>query len=637
LSAAKEKKLMKKNHRLIALMITIGFMATGCSGGGCGHDDLGPVSGNTDSGSTASGKVVITDIITGEDKITFSWSSDVTDLKYVKINYTDESNSSSGERETTDETCTIGGLISETAYIISVKAVDNLGNISDPCIFPVSTTSAGSGSVAFEKIETADDLVDVGLGVDGHYILRADIDLSGGNWEAIGDEANKFIGTFVGNGHVISNLTIDYASDYQGLFGYIGFGGKISGIRLENINVKGGNYSGGLVGWNLGGISYCSVAGTVSGTEHVGGLVGYNLGGGTISHCFVNIEVTGTEHVGGLAGSSNALSDSYAAGSVKGEEIVGGLVGQNYGTVTNCYATGNVEGDTDAGGLVGYNQSTISDSYATGKVDGKESTGGLVGGNRGFSSQITNSFATGEVTGTENTGGLVGSNNNLISKSYAAGKVSGDTRTGGLAGNNYCSINASGSSINFCGEISYSYATGEVKGTTYTGGLAGINYATISNSFATGKVSGDTETGGLAGVNSFVVTTNVTINGTISDSYATGAVIGDEDTGGLVGVIEESYILNCYATGKVTGTTNAGGLVGKIINNTGTIDGCYYDTNTTGQSDTTGTPTVTDDMKTQTTFAGWDFAGETANGEDDIWSIDSEINAGYPYLTGLAP
>ena len=35
-------------------------------------------------------------------------------------------------------------------------------------------------------------------------------------------------------------------------------------------------------------------------------------------------------------------------------------------------------------------------------------------------------------------------------------------------------------------------------------------------------------------------------------------------------------------------------------------------------------------MKTQSTFTGWDFAGETANGTADIWAISSTLNNGYP-------
>lgn len=44
-------------------------------------------------------------------------------------------------------------------------------------------------------------------------------------------------------------------------------------------------------------------------------------------------------------------------------------------------------------------------------------------------------------------------------------------------------------------------------------------------------------------------------------------------------------------------------------------------------------------MKTLSTFtdAGWDFLGESANGSEDIWTVDPTKNDGYPYIVGLTP
>ncbi len=63
------------------------------------------------------------------------------------------------------------------------------------------------------------------------------------------------------------------------------------------------------------------------------------------------------------------ISNSYASGSVNGNNYVGGLVGWEFyaGTISNSYATGTVSG-TIVGGLVGYNIGTISNSYASGTV-----------------------------------------------------------------------------------------------------------------------------------------------------------------------------------------------------------------------------------------------------------------------------
>ena len=65
--------------------------------------------------------------------------------------------------------------------------------------------------------------------------------------------------------------------------------------------------------------------------------------------------------------------------SVDGKTRVGGLVGENQGTVRNSYATGSVSGDRQVGDLVGANSGTVSNSYSTGSVTGDEKVGGLVG------------------------------------------------------------------------------------------------------------------------------------------------------------------------------------------------------------------------------------------------------------------
>ena len=140
---------------------------------------------------------------------------------------------------------------------------------------------------------------------------------------------------------------------------------------------------------------------------------------------------------------------------IQGNRWVGGLVGYNYGSVTNSYATGTVTGDSwVVGGLVGENNGRVTNSYAISSVAGREDIGGLVGSNGGGS--ITNSYATGAVTGTgDNVGGLVG--------------------------------------FNSSGRITNSYATGAVTGTgNYAGGLVGLNNGDITNSYW------DTQTSGLA-------------------------------------------------------------------------------------------------------------------------------------------
>ncbi len=45
--------------------------------------------------------------------------------------------------------------------------------------------------------------------LSGHYILTSDIDMTGLNFSPIGNNSTPFSGIFDGNGHTISNLTIN--------------------------------------------------------------------------------------------------------------------------------------------------------------------------------------------------------------------------------------------------------------------------------------------------------------------------------------------------------------------------------------------------------------------------------------------
>jgi len=58
---------------------------------------------------------------------------------------------------------------------------------------------------------------------------------------------------------------------------------------------------------------------------------------------------------------------------------VGGLVGENQGTVRNSYSTGNVTGSSSVGGLVGYNPSTVSDSFWDTVTSGQDTSDGGTG------------------------------------------------------------------------------------------------------------------------------------------------------------------------------------------------------------------------------------------------------------------
>ena len=413
---------------------------------------------------------------------------------------------------------------------------------------------------------------------NAYYKLINDIDASSSRRTAYVPGNLWGGGVFDGQGFTIKGLYTVSGANGSGCVGL--FGGvytdssRVINLRVEIDSVGGGSdYVGGIAGINDGTISNCSVSGNVGGSGGAGGLVGLNRGN---------------------------ITDSYSTGNVRSTSgMVGGLVGLNspegvgkISKITNCYATGNVSGTSAVGGLAGHvnEGTTITNSYATGKASGSsQRIGGLVGElNRGT---ITKSYATGDVSGTNGSeiGGLVGGNlGSSITGSYATGNVNGTRAVGGLVG-------------------------------TSGGNDNGI----ITNCYATGKVSGigtsSREIGGLVGR-----------GGPITNSYATGDVSGISGVGGLVG--SDGTITNCYSIGKVSGESRpagappaAGGLVGDGI--ASRVRNSYWDTETSALtvSPGGGTGKSTAQMKTQSTFAGWNF--------DTVWTIKEGVS--YPSLQGL--
>jgi hypothetical protein len=239
--------------------------------------------------------------------------------------------------------------------------------------------------------------------------------------------------------------------------------------------------------------------------------------------------------------------------NITGSSIVGGLVGQNYGDVTQCYTTGVVGGSTDVGGVVGHNDGAVTDCYSTAAV-----------------------------SGTDNVGGVVGSNSSDVTHCYGTGAVSGRGAVGGLVGYNH--------------------------------------YATVTQCYSAGAVSGQYDVGGLVGDNA----------GSLVRCYSTGLVSGNRHVGGLVGS-NTGALTHCYSTGAVSGFTYVGGFVGR--NWQGTVTGCFWDTQTSGQATSAGgTGKTTSEMQTAATFldAGWDFVGEMENGTQNIWAICEGLD--YPKL-----
>ena len=127
----------------------------------------------------------------------------------------------------------------------------------------------------------------------------------------------------------------------------------------------------------------------------------FNGNGKVVKGLYINN--TDVEYIGLFGYTSGAViknvgvEDSYFSGS----KNIGGVVGRNGGSLTNCYNTGTVTGSSYVGGVVGYNTGSVTNCYNTGTVTGSSYVGGVIGYNEGTSSNnyyLNTCGATGEGT-----------------------------------------------------------------------------------------------------------------------------------------------------------------------------------------------------------------------------------------------
>lgn len=202
--------------------------------------------------------------------------------------------------------------------------------------------------------------------------------------------------------------------------------------------VQGRYAAGGLVGSNAGTVSWSHASATVDGDMAVGGLVGEQ--NASVFMSYATGAVTAGRGAGGLVGfnTRGRVISSYASGAVTGGKDVGGLAGINTNAlIANSYATASVTGtEVNAGGLVGFNSlSRIYNVYATGTVKGNEAVGGLIGNNNG---SVMQGYSIARVSGVRQVGALVGKNaDGTIGRSYWVSALSGQQRPSGTDEGNY--------------------------------------------------------------------------------------------------------------------------------------------------------------------------------------------------------
>ena len=531
-------------------------------------------------------------------------------------------------------------------------------------------TASSVGGIAGANLGSISDSYNDGDITGGDYVGGVvGFNYNGGKISNVVNAGDVYgSGTSIGGLVGFNSASVEQASNAGAIDGdyYVGglVGVNASDATLENLynsisaSITGTNYVGGIAGKNEGKISATSRLvnqGNVVGERYVGGIAGTNSG--TISASLSTGEgtetenrlinqgsVTGLMYVGGIAGQN---TEKGVIDNVTNEVLVlqasdeqaqyfGGIVGDNYGTVTNATNTNEMraEGANYVGGIIGYNRESgalTGNIENRGIVNGHSGVGGIIGLNentrildRSDNERLTisnygNVKATsggaagifyenkvekisnvdlanyGSIQGGENfdgvSGGLFGSNSgDIINSSLInAGTVTGGGVVGGLIGENKAAATNS-IFINM----------GTVEGGSNVGGLFGLNsgnmvYSSLINT-VDGKVTGASNVGGLIGKNSGTITGGrVADTGTNDVGYYrnrivnNGTVIGTGDNvGGLIGT-NSGDLVAAYNTGAVSGQTNVGGIVGV---NSGTIDQAFNKVMTANTGAISGTSSV---------------------------------------------
>ncbi|WP_295638050.1 MBG domain-containing protein [Novosphingobium sp.] len=296
----------------------------------------------------------------------------------------------------------VGGLVGwldDAGTIFGSRADGTVTGVAVPGATGIATTGTNSG-----RPFQFDHTYDIGglVGLARGYIDAGD---QSGSVSAGADSEN--VGGLAGEAaHLITRSQSRAASVIGGL-SVGGLVGTVDNVTIDGSTaramVSGNTNVGGLVGTSDGTISNSNASGAVSGSNSVGGLLGSGTNGSLVTRSVATGNVTlgvGTG-AGGLVGYDyGTISLSYATGNVfggSGSNSLGGLVGvlngaQGAGTASDVYATGAVTGQNIVGGLVGGNTGSINRTYAVGAVSGSTRVGGIVGWNLGSTSSVTNSY-----------------------------------------------------------------------------------------------------------------------------------------------------------------------------------------------------------------------------------------------------
>lgn len=243
--------------------------------------------------------------------------------------------------------------------------------------------------------------------------LDADIDLAGQTIEPIGDSRRHFQGTFDGQGHTISNLTVSSKLNTAGLFGYsnglairnVVMDESCSVVCSSNTSSNVGGIIGSCYGKNIG----CDIKSVVSmasvtfkgflsesSNVHLGGIVGYISSSNyesVVKNCAIFGPITqsgesNNSYIGSIVGSS------YSYGLSKKVYVQNCL---NYGTITH---NGTTTRNLYIGGIIGKSEmSDIKNCISVGKIISNNYTcvGTIIGYAESNLANVAHSFWTSDV------------------------------------------------------------------------------------------------------------------------------------------------------------------------------------------------------------------------------------------------
>lgn len=344
-------------------------------------------------------------------------------------------------------------------------------------------------------VDSAETFNFIRYNLTAHYKLSKNIDFTGQTIYSIGSEQEAFIGSFDGDNKVLYNISISKVSENSSIFDYLGKGGVIKNVIVQNINITNGSNVGGIVGRNLGTISNVIVGAklddngsyvydTVSKispystsdqfVSKVGGICGLNEG--TIENC-INYAVVAPRNdykevrSGGIAGENTAtITNCFNYNSIGGtgtnstaifSNMSGGICGLNEGTIEksgnygNVYAiTRNINNTSQsayAGGVVGYNyRGTLSSCFNDNSNRNYDS-------DKDISAQ-TQIYGLTTINYAIYVGGLVGDNSasstikncyTLSNIQYNVSGTSSRANVGAVVGNNSANYMSTGAGIRF--------------------------------------------------------------------------------------------------------------------------------------------------------------------------------------------